>query len=129
MPGSEGSPDIKRRIRAARELAGIQSDDELIDLIDEPGLGKGTLKKVYSGARDLYRSEQLRIAEVCGVPVGWFHVDIAAAVDAATPSEVRGSPGPPGALGRPYRVEPPSRPDPPQPTSQSVDGSAASSGG
>lgn len=72
-------PSVPRRVRAARALAGLSVKDLAIGL-DEPGLGERTLGKIEAGERVAQRSELQRIADVCGLPYGFFTVDLSAAL-------------------------------------------------
>jgi transcriptional regulator with XRE-family HTH domain len=78
--------ELGRRLRAARELAGLHSAEELGKVINERGLSGRTIRNIEAGIRTAQRRDLRAIAEACGLPMAWFEVDIAAAVAAATPS-------------------------------------------
>lgn len=70
--------EFKRRTRAARELAGIRSHQELADRIGQRNLSASNIRSMERGTRPLYRSDLFAIAEACGLPLAWFEADIAA---------------------------------------------------
>lgn len=90
---------MRRRLRAARELAGYERVDDLAAAIGERGFGKTTLYEFEQGKTSPLRSHLLRIADACGLPVEWFEVDIAGVL-AATRRGERPVPQPSGELGR-----------------------------
>lgn len=110
--------ELRKRLRAARELAGFESIDDLVKEIgDEYGYGKSTL---YSYEQGNYLTppgpaKLTRIAEACGLDVAWFYVDIRKALRregrGLTASELR----------RRLQGDQPSPEDPPPPDSESED--------
>ncbi len=67
--------DVGRRIRAARELAGLRSVEALADRIDQRGFSDKTLYPWEQGKK-IPTDEQLAvIARACGVPLSFFTVD------------------------------------------------------
>lgn len=69
--------DLGRRLRAARELAGLRSVEALAKVLDEPGLGVSTLRAIEQGTREARNMELRAIAEACGVPYDFFTTDVA----------------------------------------------------
>lgn len=67
--------DIRRRIKAARALAGYSVSD-LAERTAEQGLGERTLRKMESGERPARRMELDQIAVACGLPPAWFTADL-----------------------------------------------------
>lgn len=65
---------MQRRMKAARELAGI-SVDQLAQRINEKGLKTRTLRKIEQGERDLNPREVPAVAAACNVPPEFFEVD------------------------------------------------------
>ncbi len=77
---------LRRRLRAARELAGFESIDDLAKEIgDERGYSRSTLYAWEQGRYDTAPgpSKLTRIAEACGLDVAWFYVDVKLAVQRA----------------------------------------------
>lgn len=69
-----------RRIRAAMELAGIDSFGELARRIDHDGLGERTLRKIADdndATRSAQRLDLVAIADACGLPYEFFTIDFA----------------------------------------------------
>lgn len=88
---------MRRRLRAARELAGYERLDDLVAAIGERGFGRTTLYKFEQGRDRPGRAALLAIADACGLPVEWFDVDLPEAV---RQHARRGAPPPRGELGR-----------------------------
>lgn len=63
---------LTQRLRAARELGGFRSADQLAAAIGEVGLSGRTLRSMESGVRKPRPMELRRIAEACGVPYAFF---------------------------------------------------------
>jgi hypothetical protein len=79
--------ELRRRMRAARVLAGFRSTEKLAAAIDEPGLGGRTLRNMEQGKRVGARRDLRTVAEACGLPLAWFEVeDLGAAVAAGATS-------------------------------------------
>lgn len=78
--------DTRRRIRAARVLAGLERVDDLADLIDTQGLRRDTLYSIEAGKRPVRPHELRMIAEACGLPYAFFTVDFAA-LEEGTPDD------------------------------------------
>lgn len=70
--------DTRRRIRAARVLAGLERVEDLATKIDTPGLGRDTLYNIEAGKRAVRAHELRLIAEACGLPYEFFTTDFAA---------------------------------------------------
>ena len=104
---------LRRRLRAARELAGFENMEDLVKELDgEHGFGRATLYGLEQGTytNPPGPAKLTRIAEACGVDVAWFYVDIHAAVrsaggglsasDLAKRSAGATPEAPPGAFGQ-----------------------------
>jgi transcriptional regulator with XRE-family HTH domain len=68
-----------RRLKAAMELAGISSAEDLAEAIGERGLGATTLRKFLRGERTPRRAELLLICEAVGLPYEFFTADLSSA--------------------------------------------------
>lgn len=77
-----GDRAFGRRVRAARELAGLRSTRALADKINERGLSYSTLRAIEEGKRITEPSELTAIARACGLPEAWFRMDWSRALDA-----------------------------------------------
>lgn len=78
MSENGNSPPVGRRIKAAMQLAGIPSFEELAARIGQRNYGARTLRK-YADDRDTEnvarRPQLVAIAEACALPVEFFTVD------------------------------------------------------
>lgn len=106
--------ETRRRVKAARALAGISVKD-LAERIGQKGLGERTLRELEGDAGRAWRPMELQaVAQACELPYEFFTVDfsqlsLSARTDTrldALEAEVRRlaaerpAPGPPGELGR-----------------------------
>lgn len=66
---------ITRRLKAARELAGLTAI-ELADKLPD-GYGRATISKMERGVQAVEGVDLERWARACGVPVDFFFVDFA----------------------------------------------------
>lgn len=67
--------ELRRRIKAARQLAGYTSTAELGAAIGEAArLGDRTLRKLEAGERDIVHPHLRVIAEACRLPIEFFTV-------------------------------------------------------
>jgi len=81
--------ELRRRIRAARELAGIRSWEKLVDRAAESpyGYGRSTLKEIGK-ADEADPRHVLAVAWACKVDMAWFEVpDLRAVVADADPEK------------------------------------------
>lgn len=79
------TPDeTARRVKAARILAGFPSADALGEELGQ-GLSGKTLRRIESGARTVRPHELREIARACGIPFGFFTVDLADLGSPASP--------------------------------------------
>jgi transcriptional regulator with XRE-family HTH domain len=101
--------ELRHRLRAARELAGFESVEDLaVEIGDEYGYSRSTLYALEQGRYDKPPGpgKLTRIAEACGLDVAWFYVDIKQAVQ----REGRGLPA--SELQRRLRADRPAPEDP-----------------
>jgi transcriptional regulator with XRE-family HTH domain len=63
-----GLEETARRVRAARAYAGLS----IPRLAKELGVGMQTIKRIESGRRSPRRYELWGIADICGLPSGFF---------------------------------------------------------
>lgn len=63
--------EVARRVRAARSYARLT----IGQLAEQVGVGTQTVKRIECGQRDARRHELWAIAEVCGLPRGFFEMD------------------------------------------------------
>jgi transcriptional regulator with XRE-family HTH domain len=69
-------PDLRRRMVAARMLAGLTSAEALAEKIDQRGLGTKVLRN-YEQGKDAPEQRDLEaIADACEIPVEWFIADL-----------------------------------------------------
>lgn len=107
--------EFKRRVRAARELAGIRSHAALARAIGQRNLSASNIRAMERGERPLYRGDMFAIAEACGLPLAWFELDIRAALEAAAVSPL---PDPAAQLESELREEADQRADTPPGSSE-----------
>lgn len=69
--------DIRRRIRAARVLAGMERVDDLAEAINRRGFARDTIYEVERGKRPVGDHELAWIAEATGIAPAFFRVDFA----------------------------------------------------
>lgn len=81
--------DIRRRIRAARLLAGMARAEDLADAIDRRGFGKDTIYDMESGERTVLDHELDVIAAATGVSPAFFQVDFTTLAQTGTSLEER----------------------------------------
>ncbi len=102
----------RRRLRAARELAGFENVHDLADEIHERGFGASTILAWEQGRGNPPGPSKLtRVAEACSLDPAWFYIDIAAAIRSA------GGGLPASELARRLREVQQAREDPPRPGS------------
>ena len=92
------TPELGRRLRAARELAGLRSVEALAAAINEPGLGTQKLRELERGEKTPAPRDLAAIADACGVSRSFF-----TAPDAAVrnpPEEQQPAPALEGAVER-----------------------------
>jgi transcriptional regulator with XRE-family HTH domain len=63
-----GLEEVAKRVRAARAYAGLS----IPRLADELGVGLQTIKRIEAGHRSPRRYELWGIADICGLPSGFF---------------------------------------------------------
>lgn len=63
-----GLEEVARRVRAARAYAGLS----IPRLAEELGVGMQTIKRIEAGHRSARRYELWGIADICGLPPGFF---------------------------------------------------------
>lgn len=68
---------VRRRIRAARIIAGFDKVDDLALTLNIDGLKRDTLYEIESGKRAVRPHELRLIAEACGISPAFFEVDFA----------------------------------------------------
>lgn len=81
-----GNEEFARKVRAARELAGLRSAEALAEAIDEAGLGVRTIRAIEQGRRYVQASELTAIARACGVSVDFFRADLSTGPPPAQPA-------------------------------------------
>jgi transcriptional regulator with XRE-family HTH domain len=82
------TPELRRRLRAARGYADMSQPE----LAKHFGWSRSTIVRIEDGKRNLKDYELRRIADVCGLPVGFFWVDFQCATDSG-PSRDRAAQG------------------------------------
>lgn len=86
----EAGDHLARRIRAARELAGLRSVEALVEAIDQKGLGRSVIREAEQGKRGLVARDLAAVADACQVPYAFFDMDFFEAAGALRErSEVR----------------------------------------
>lgn len=81
MPASD-DPQIARRLRAARHLAGFKSVEALANALDQRSLGLTTLRGVERGEGTLDPMKRHAIAVACGLPDEFWTMDFHKAAEA-----------------------------------------------
>lgn len=87
-------PELRRRLKAARALAGFKSTAALAAAMPQgSGLGDRTLRKLEGGEAEI-RSPALReIAAACGLPYEFFTIDFTELTDAVPLGTTDADPG------------------------------------
>lgn len=71
----EAGDHLARRLRAAREIAGLRNADDLVDRIGQKGLGRSVIRSVEQGRRHLEGRDLAAVADACQVPLEFFTMD------------------------------------------------------
>lgn len=121
-PMDQQARQLRRRLRAARELAGFERMEDLVDAIgEERGYALSTLYAIEQGQPPAPGPAKLaRIADACGLDPAWFYVDIHKAIrtaggglsvaELARRAATSASEEPPGAFGQ-HASDSPSNPE------------------
>jgi transcriptional regulator with XRE-family HTH domain len=86
VSGTEPSPNgegLRRRLRAARIIAGYDRMEDLAATLNVAGLGTDTLYEIERGKRGIQRHELKLIAEACELPYEFFTADLRLLADNA----------------------------------------------
>jgi transcriptional regulator with XRE-family HTH domain len=136
--------EIRRRVKAARALAGI-SVKELAERINQEGLGERTLRALEGDAGRAWRPMELQaVAQACGLPYEFFTVDFSSVFDRELRVDdrldelerrlrrlegVQAAPAPPGELGRRAEGSQPNGGHRPQDERREEEGQSRGAGG